>query len=171
MIRLSKLVSLLVIALVLTTPALAADAASPTAQDGPALFEQLKSLVGEWRGEWMPGGAETIVRYSLTGKGSVLIEDYLVGSTKMQTMYHLDGDELMLTHYCSVANQPRMRLSTLSPDHRKLVFEMFDITNLSEDGGYSESLTLELIDEDRIAVTYLGAKAQATSGVTLQRVK
>ena len=160
------------------TPAEAADRGAAgqtvTGPDGPALFEKLKSLVGEWRGSWSPGGSETLVTYSLTGNGSVLVEDYVLGAPKgsrsMSTLYHLDGDQLMLTHYCSIGNQPRMRATALSADGREVVFDHFDITNLGKT-GYSERLTLTLTDEDHIALSYRGSRTGGSSGVELERVK
>ena len=172
--RFTSPIYLFAVALVFAIPLNAADGASSqtayTELDGPALFERIKSLVGEWRGEWTPGGVSTTVTYSLTGNGSALVEDYLVGETTMSTLYHLDGDILMLTHYCSVGNQPRMGAAALSSDGGEIVFDQFDITNLGEK-GYSERLTLTLTDEDHIAVFYRGSRTGSSSGVVLERVQ
>jgi len=46
----------------------------------------------------------------------------------MVTMYHLDGDALVLTHYCAMGNQPRMRLAEATPSD--LRFEFAGGTNL-----------------------------------------
>ena len=168
-----RLATLIVLALAVTAPLGATDSpagSTSIAADGPALFERLKTLVGEWRGHWEPGDTETTVTYCLTGKGTVLVEDYRVGKTTMLTLYHLDGEELMLTHYCSAGNQPRMTLSSLSDDARELVFTAFDVTNAGE-RGYSKRLTLRLIDEEHIAVSYLGSRTEASSGVSLERVR
>ena len=154
------LVALAAAALLAAPPAAAAEGTADPAPDGrpldgPALFERLKTLVGTWEGRWNPGDTPTEVTYSLTGAGSVLVEDYLVGETTMSTLYHLDGGDLMLTHYCSAGNQPRMKLSTLSDDGGRLVFDRFDVTNAGEDDerGHSARLTLELFDDDHVAVS------------------
>ena len=50
------------------------------------------------------------LRYRLIAADSVLVETDFPGTAKeMLTMYHRDGDQLMLTHYCRCGNQPRMR--------------------------------------------------------------
>lgn len=146
----------------------------PGAELGPLgaaseTFERLKDLVGEWTGAWEPGSMPTRVVYSLTGNGSVLVEDYRIDDTTMSTLYHLDGEELMLTHYCSKANQPRMRATSLGEDG-PLEFVAFDVTN-NLTGGYSKALTLELIDRDRISISYTGSRTGGTSGVRLRRVR
>ena len=39
----------------------------------------------------------------------------------MISMYHPDGDKILMTHYCAVGNQPRMRgtgtMTFTDPDH------------------------------------------------------
>lgn len=168
--RTSMTAALIVSALVSAVPtAVASDV------DAQATFEQLKSLAGEWRGIWNPGETPTTVTYSLTGKGSVLIEEYQLGEnpkaedTTMATLYHLDGNNLMLTHYCSAGNQPRMRATSSAADGT-IVFDFFDITN-NVTGGYSEKLTVRLIDEDRISLSYTGSRTGGTSKVELERVR
>jgi len=55
----------------------------------------------------------------------------------MVTLFHLDGDRLMLTHYCEAGNQPRMVATAISPDAREVVFTLLDVTNLSSpDAGH-----------------------------------
>lgn len=137
--------------------------------DGPANFERLKRLVGEWKGSWEPGWTPTTVIYSLTANGSALVEDYVVGETTMSTVYHLDGEDLMLTHYCSIGNQPRMRATSVSTDGQ-IQFDFFDITNHNS-GGYSKRLLVSLIDDDRISISFTGSRTGKTSGVELGRVR
>ena len=69
------------------------------------LFKQLKTLVGEWESPT----DKSKITFELTGAGTTLIEKY--SSEKhvtMHSMYHLDGDRLVMTHYCMAGNQPRM---------------------------------------------------------------
>jgi hypothetical protein len=90
----------------------AADTAPKAALDGKAALERLKQLAGEWRGHvTTPDGPETTVVYGVTAGGSTVTERLFPGTGhEMLTLYHLDGGELVLTHYCAMGNQPRMRL-------------------------------------------------------------
>ena len=73
-------------------------------------FEKLKTLVGTWESP-MEGGKSFTVTYRLVSNGTVLMEES--GMEEMVTMYHPDGDSVMLTHYCAGNNQPRMRAAGL----------------------------------------------------------
>jgi len=81
------------------------------AQDAPrrhAGFERLKELAGTW--ETDKGGMQATVVYRLTAGGSALHETISPGTDhEMVTIYTLDGDDLILTHYCVMGNQPRMK--------------------------------------------------------------
>ena len=90
----------------------AADLAPKAKVDGKAALERLKGLAGEWRGHvTTPDGPEASVVYGVTAGGSTVTERLFPGTGhEMFTLYHLDGGELVLTHYCAMGNQPRMRL-------------------------------------------------------------
>lgn len=55
----------------------------------------------------------------------------LMDHPPMVTTYYVDGDDLMMTHYCWLKNQPRMRASMPSEHVKRLAFSFVDATNLS----------------------------------------
>jgi hypothetical protein len=94
-------------------------------------FGPLASLVGEWQGK-DPEGKPMTASYHWTGGGTSLVET-MTKSDKpvMMTMYHADKGGLMLTHYCKLGNQPRMRADVIGGDAKTLSFSFIDITNLA----------------------------------------
>lgn len=88
-----------------------AAAGTPAKPDGRAALERLKQLAGEWRGTVAEDGSPMGVRYEVTSGGTAVMERLFPGTShEMTTLYHLDGGDLVLTHYCSAGNQPRMKL-------------------------------------------------------------
>ena len=112
-------------------------------------FERMKSLVGEWKGTSM-GGKPATVTYTLVSDNSALMERLFVGGeSEMVTMYHPDGDRLMMTHYCSAHNQPRMRSQTVAGGSKIITFDLVDVTNLSApDAGHMKKLVVTFVDKD-----------------------
>jgi len=105
------------------------------ANDARAQFETLKSLVGTWNGTASDGSEahDFETTYRLTGAGSTVVETMFGGSDhEMISMYHLDGGQLMQTHYCAGGNQPRM-IAVSSSNPNSIAFRFHDITNLSSD--------------------------------------
>ena len=82
--------------------------------EGSKAFQQMKQLVGKWKGTVDMGkGPETIsASYHVTSAGSVLVETIFEGTpNEMVTIYHDDKKQrLGLTHYCGLNNQPRLAL-------------------------------------------------------------
>ena len=67
--------------------------------------------------------------YRVTGAGSALVETQFPGSPhEMVTVYYVDGNDLVLTHYCAARNQPRMKL--VRATDTDLVFEFTGRSNL-----------------------------------------
>ena len=59
-----------------------------------------------------------------------MVEVLFPGSEhEMVTVYHQDGDDLLLTHYCSARNQPRMKCNG-EAEPNLLRFEFVDATNM-----------------------------------------
>jgi hypothetical protein len=67
------------------------------------------------------------ITWQLISGGSVLMES--MEEESIVTMYHVDKDRLMLTHYCSAHNQPRME-GQVSDDGKTFTFDFLDATNL-----------------------------------------
>ncbi len=100
---------------------------------GQKSFETVKSLAGDWEGKNQMGDP-VAVSYRMTAGGSALMSEI---KTEMQgkaedmiSMIHMDGNRLLLTHYCAAGNQPRMQ-ATISPDGKTVTFDFVDATNLT----------------------------------------
>jgi hypothetical protein len=67
----------------------------------------------------------------------------------MISMFNLDGpNRLLLTHYCTMGNQPRMQAS-VSPDGKTITFTYVDATNLATpDAGHMQTMVLTLVDDN-----------------------
>ena len=135
-----------IIVLALTLAASAAYAQT----DAQKAFATLKTLPGTWEGTGMEGRDSNMpvrVDFKITGGGSAVMSEIL-GHEDMISMFHMDGDRLVMTHYCAVGNQPRMRASS-SPDGKTLTFNFVDATNLSSpDAGHMQKMILTVLYEN-----------------------
>ncbi len=141
-----------------------------------AQFKQLKTLAGEWRGTGTHGEEvmDAIISYRLTAAGSVVMETMAAGTEfEMITMYHLDGEELMLTHYCALKNQPRMKAAP-SSDTSKIAFTYLDGTNKASDQvPHMHRVTFDFLGEDEIKTVwsmYADGAEQSQARFSLKRV-
>jgi len=126
--------------LLLSTAAFAQSAAQKS-------FEQLKALAGSWEGTFE--GQPLHVTLRVTSRGNALMHEMTgPGPDDPITMFHLDGERLLLTHYCDAGNQPRMA-ATISPDGKTIVFDFFEATNLlGSQHGHMQRVTFSFIDAD-----------------------
>jgi len=108
--------------------------------DGQKSFQRLAALEGNWTGKGSEG--QTLeVSFRMTAGGSALMSEiHAPGRENMITMFHMDGDRLMVTHYCGAGNQPRMKV--ISSDAKSVSFEFFDGTNIKPGDGHMQRLTL-----------------------------
>jgi hypothetical protein len=132
-------------------------------------LENLKSLAGEWKGT-TPEGESFTVSYQVISAGSAVLER--LNKPDMVTTYYLDGDNLMLTHYCMAKNQPRMKAASM--EGNKLNFQFVDATNLSSaDAGHMHNMTLTFVDATHIQQewTWSDKGKMETHTFKLERVK
>lgn len=114
-------------------------------------FEKLKLLAGSWHGT-TADGKSIASAFELTAGGTAIVERLTVGDEPpMVTLYYCDGSKVMLTHYCSLGNQPRMRAMPMVTDSQRMRFEFVDITNLASKGApHMHDLTLVFGDADHL---------------------
>lgn len=125
--------------------ALAATAAMAES-DAQKSFDKLQTLVGSWQGK-NGNGQSVQVSFRSTSNGSALMSE-IKGGDDMITMFHLDRDRLLLTHYCAAGNQPRMKATT-SPDGKTITFDFVDATNLaSPQAGHMHRVIFTIPDAD-----------------------
>jgi hypothetical protein len=141
-----------------------------------AAFDRLKRLAGEWDGRSTKGWTDRN-RVEVIAGGSVVMMQEMDAhpGERMATMFHMDGDRLLLTHYCVAGNQPRMVATEISEDGRRIVFTFLDGTGMaSRDVGHMDQAVYELIDDDHYATQwtwYANGKERWMERVERQRVK
>lgn len=112
--------------------------------EGNAAFEKMKALVGLWEGTTTPAGAgqeaTQKASFQLFADGSALMSRLSGGMPHdMVTMFHMDGANVMATHYCARHNQPRFVLAP-GGDPNKLIFKFKDGTNLEPATGHMNQI-------------------------------
>jgi len=120
-------------------------------------FARLKNLAGTWKGQAAMGpGMNAPVRVSLrvTSGGAALMhemvpegrsDDPTNGDDDPVTMLYMDGDRLILTHYCdSGKNRPRM-VGKLSPDGKTVEFDFLDVSG-GTTYGHMHTAVFTIID-------------------------
>lgn len=145
-----------------------------SSNDAKAAFDRLKTLVGEWQADTSMGKVQ--VSYELVAGGTALLErESGERMPVMITVYHLDGERLILTHYCVAGNQPRMQARSFDPAARLLRFEFLDATNLSnKDAGHMRNATIRFVSNDRFAADwefYQDGQKKSTESFQYTRVR
>jgi hypothetical protein len=155
------LLSLVVLSL--STLALAQhDMQKPDAQksDAQQSFDKIKTLAGSWEGHVttvpaqsdMGNGSNLQISMRVTSRGNALVHEMVPAGTTDDptkndhpvTMFYLDSDRLLLTHYCDAGNRPRMVART-SPDGKTLEFDFLDVAG-STQYGHMQHAAFTVID-------------------------
>jgi hypothetical protein len=86
--------------------------------------------------------------------GSAVVHTYAQGTSgEMETIFHMDGDKLLLTHYCALQNAPVLRfVKSSKPGELKFVFHGGTNFDANVDAHLHES-TLQIIDKDTVEQT------------------
>lgn len=118
------------------------------------MMSRLESLEGEWESQDADGNWNTAAVFSVSSNGSVVREIMFPGQPhEMTNLYHLDGTNAVVTHYCAIGNQPRMVAKgiTKTEDGPAFDYEFDSVSNLRPDHTHvMGSLRLVFIDDDHI---------------------
>ena len=145
-------IALSVLFVLVAVAAFAADTA-PTPSDAQKSFDTLKTLAGSWEGHVTTTPLQTEIEgkpvtasLRVTSMGNALMHE-MTGAGRPDdpiTMLYLDGDRLLLTHYCDAGNRPRMTGKT-SPDGKTVEFEFLDVAGGTQ-YGHIHHAVFTLID-------------------------
>jgi hypothetical protein len=134
-------------------------------------FAKMKSLAGHWKGK-LPDGKDATATYRIVSGGHAVEE--VLGYADMVTMYHEDGDNVMLTHYCAGNNQPRMRAKFKAGD-TTMNFAFVDVTNLPDANAmHMHTVNFTFVDNDHIKsewTNYDGGKQAGSVVFDMHREK
>ena len=119
-----------------------------------AAFEQFKRLAGDWDARSTAGWAG-VKKVMVMARSSAVLSTSTHGAhpgddESMATVYHLDGDRLLLTHYCVARNQPRLVATRIENGGRRIEFTFLDGTNLpTRNTGHMDRAVFEFHDHRR----------------------
>lgn len=144
-------------------PAREIKTANPAAviYDDKSAFEYIKTLAGDWQrmgGAGHEHGANSsVVSFKISAAGSTVMETYNAGQkNEMVSVYHMDGDTLLMTHYCALQNAPVMKFEKSgTPGEIKLAF--FGGTNFDPKvDAHAHQGLIRVKDQDSFEVTAVG---------------
>jgi hypothetical protein len=143
---------LLLLALTMTSNGDEKAASKPQPAPHPGL-EQLKKLAGTWVAADENGKVtdKIVSIIKVTAAGSAVHETLFPGQPhEMVSVYHMDGADLVMTHYCALGNQPRMKADRNTPSNQ-LTWVFVGGTNLNpEKDKHMHGGTLTIVDADHI---------------------
>jgi len=168
--------SVLVLVAVATTP-IVAEGKEPAAKQSSkqSRLELFKQLAGEWEGteaSKVKDAKELRVKYKVTSGGSIVVETLFPGTDhEMVTMIHRDGDDLLLTHYCMLGNQPQMK-APATGEGNKIEFKFVKATNMkSEKDMHMHDATFTFVDKDTLKVEWTHFKDGKSAGQVVFELK
>ena len=142
---------------------------------GSKEYERMKQLVGVWESTSNVGkeGQSVRVEYRLTAGGSAIVETLFPGTPEeMISIYHDNKEELSMTHYCMLQNQPNMRLLNAGADRLDFIFVEGNGIDPEKD-AHMHALTISFVDQDHIIqkwTLFEGGKETGVTRLDLSRV-
>jgi hypothetical protein len=121
--------------------------------DAQKSFDKLKTLEGSWEGRVSTVPQKTEIEGKLmhvslrgTSMGNALMHE-MTGAGRPDdpiTMLYVDGDRLMLTHYCDAGNRPRMVAKTAASGDT-VEFDFLDVAG-SVKYGHMDHAVFTVVD-------------------------
>ena len=143
--------------------AMAIETAPPTAAER---FETLKTLAGTWMGDTDGDGTyESEMVYRVIAAGSAVHATMFPGTDhEMVNVFHLDGDDLLMTHYCAGGNQPHLKAAA-DTGAESVRFELVNVSNLgSPDAHFMGEASFTIVDANTLRETWTSFENRETAG-------
>ncbi|HEY4640055.1 MAG TPA: hypothetical protein VII75_01805 [Thermoanaerobaculia bacterium] len=140
-------------------------------------FNRLAALNGTWQGtvEWntRPGKNPIRATYQTISNGSAVMENLIMGDTavpSMTTIYHMDGADLRMTHYCAAHNQPRLK-AVMPAQPGSIHFAFVDGTDLAEHPAHVGEFDIRFIDPNHLVLefTFVNGAKKSVEHIELAR--
>ena len=128
---------------------------NPAAQsDAKKAFDKMKTLAGSWQGSVM--GMSINVTIRVASSGTAILHEATNGGGGVPdheiTMFYVDGDRLLATHYCDGGNRARFE-GKMSPDGNTIEFSFLDVAG-STQGGLVKHMVFTTIDANKHVIEF-----------------
>ncbi|MBC8064247.1 MAG: hypothetical protein H7Y17_05415 [Chlorobia bacterium] len=144
------LLPIFLLSLLLAAASVLAQDKSPTStsnqSDAKKALDKLKTLAGSWQGTIMGISINFTIRPASSGT-TILHEAHTEGDGPPKheiTMFYLDADRLLATHYCDAGNRTSLE-GKMSPDGKTFTFGFLGVEG-SKRGGYLKGMVLTIGD-------------------------
>jgi hypothetical protein len=141
------------------------------------IFERFKKMAGHWEGQ-STAGWEGTTETRVIARGSVVMNISRFNDEPeegMATMLFMDGDRLLLTHYCEAGNQPTLVASGIDQAGNSVEFLFLNATNLpSRDKGHMDHVIYTFQDDTHFTsrwTWYSKGKETWLEEITYQKTK
>ena len=122
--------------------------------DAKKALAKLKTLSGSWQTTIMGIPINFTIRAASSGT-AILHEGNTSGGGPPNheiTMFYLEGDRLLATHYCDAGNRSRWE-GKMSPDGKVIEFSFLDVVGPTR-GGYLKDMVITMTDADHHIVAF-----------------
>ena len=148
----AKILPVFLIGLLMAITSAAQTTTQPS--DAQKAFDNMKKLAGTWQGTIM--GISINVTIRLASSGTAILHEATTDGGRPPnheiTMFYVEGDRLLATHYCDGANRARFE-GKMSPDGKTSEFNFLDVAGNTK-GGLVKRMAFTAIDENKHLVEF-----------------
>lgn len=142
-------------------PKAASGAPEAVVYDAASAMAFLATLSGEWQagsgathehgGSAAPRPSGNSLTFRTKAAGSAVVQTTRAGQPgEMETIFHMDGDQLLLTHYCALQNAPVLKFEKSDkPGELKFVFQGGTNFDPNVDAHFHQG-TFQIKDKDTV---------------------
>ena len=121
--------------------------------DAQKAFEKMKTLAGSWDGTVMGIPINFTIRAASSGTAILHEGNTEKGVPNHEiTMFYVEGDRLLATHYCDAGNRSNME-GKMSADGTSVEFNFLDVAG-STKGGLVKRMKFTMIDANKHVVEF-----------------